>query len=250
MLEYARSQDIAAHDRQRRGGCGGLGLFDNAADAADREPGRFNLDNAVFLGVAPWHVFYTQHAAAMKFVGRRHLLQTGHLGIDKIIGKMHKKGLLAHCGFGAQHGVAQTQRRRLADIDTGGIGGQHAANLARQVGFTLRLQQLFEFLIGVEMIFNGALGSAGDEYQALRAGSQRLLDGILDEWLIDHRQHFLGTGFGGRQESRAATGHRENGGSDLALHGRMGLQQQLIEASIASVIGQVCIPAYPENPVT
>ena len=73
--------------------------------------------------------------------------------------------------------------------------------------FALRLQHGLEFGVTVEMIFDGALGTAGDENQCVGAGRQRLVDRILNERLVDDRQHFLRAGLGDRKEARAASGN-------------------------------------------
>ena len=180
--------------------------------------GDSHFDDAVLVGVAARHVFHAQHAAAVKGIGSRHLLEAGFARVDQVVGQVHEERLLAYRRLGAQHRVAEPQRRRLADIDAGGVARQHAADLAQQLGLALGLEQLLEFLVGIEVILDGALGSAGDEHQALRAGGQRLLDRVLDQRLVDHRQHLLRAGLGGRQEARTAPGDREYRCSDFALH--------------------------------
>ena len=67
------------------------------------------------------------------------------------------------------------------------------------------------------MILDGALGCAGDEDEPPRPGSQGLFDGVLNEWLIDDRQHLLGTCLGRRKKARAAPGHRENSRTNSRL---------------------------------
>src|SRR5699024_2939225 len=42
------------------------------------------------------------------------------------------------------------------------------------------------------------------------AGIHRFVHRILDQRTIQHRQHFLGHRLGGRQKTRAQTGHGEN----------------------------------------
>ena len=50
------------------------------------------------------------------------------------------------------------------------------------------------------MIFDGVLAAAGDEDDVLDAGRDGLLDAVLDDRLVDERQHLLGLRLGGRQE--------------------------------------------------
>jgi len=120
----------------------------------------------------------------------------------------------ARCTKSAEHCVSEPERRRLADVDTGGVRGQHAAQLVEQVALALLLQHELELLVGVEVVLDGALGGTGDEHQALRAGSERFLDRILDKWLVDHRQHLFRACLGRRQEARAAARHRKHRGAD------------------------------------
>ncbi len=61
------------------------------------------------------------------------------------------------------------------------------------------------------MVFDGSLGGAGDEHQAAGAGLQSLLDGILDQGLVDDREHLLRTRLGRREEARTPTGHWKHG---------------------------------------
>ncbi len=122
---------------------------------------------------------------------------------------MHEEWLRPDRRLRAQHRVAQPQGRGLADIDAGGVRGQHAADLVQQIALALGLQQMLEFLVGIEMILDGPLGGAGDEHQLARTGQQRLLHCVLDQRLVHHRQHFLGAGLGGGQKSGAASRDRE-----------------------------------------
>ena len=53
------------------------------------------------------------------------------------------------------------------------------------------------------------------------AGRDRLLDAVLNDRLVDERQHFLGLRFGRREEAGAETGGREDGFADDGRHGRI-----------------------------
>ena len=67
----------------------------------------------------------------------------------------------------------------------------------------------FELELAVEMILDDALVAAGDEDEMLDAGLARLIDRILDQRPVDDRQHFLGHGLGGGQETGSESGDRE-----------------------------------------
>src|SRR3546814_15757273 len=65
------------------------------------------------------------------------------------------------------------------------------------------------------MVLDRGLAAAGDEDQLLDPGVARLVDRILDERLVDDRQHFLRHRLGGRQEP----GPEATDGEDRLTHG-------------------------------
>ena len=60
------------------------------------------------------------------------------------------------------------------------------------------------------MILDDALVAPGDEDEVLDAGLARLVDDVLDQRPVDHRQHLLGHGLGGGQEPGAEAGDGKN----------------------------------------
>ena len=75
-------------------------------------------------------------------------------------------------------------------------------------------QRALELELAVEMVLDHALVAAGDEDEMLDAGLARLVDDVLDQRPVDHRQHLLRHGLGGGQEAGAEPGDRENGFAD------------------------------------
>jgi hypothetical protein len=59
------------------------------------------------------------------------------------------------------------------------------------------------------VVLDRALVAAGDEDHLAHAGGVGLLDRVLDQRLVHHRQHLLGLRLGGGQEARAEAGHGE-----------------------------------------
>ena len=217
VLEDRRRQHVTAHHRKVGGRLRGLGFLNDAAHAAGRRTVALHLHDAVFFGLAARHHLHAKDTRALGLVHLRHLRQAGDFAADQVIGQVHEERFGADRRLRAQHRVAETQRGRLADVDARGVGGQHAAQLVEQVALALLLEHGLELLVGVEVVLDGALGGAGDEHQAARAGGQRLLDGVLDQWLVNHRQHLLRARLGRRQEARAAPGHRKHRGADHRL---------------------------------
>jgi hypothetical protein len=128
---------------------------------------------------------------------------------------MHEERFIPHSRLRAQHGMSKPKWSGLTDVDAGCRSRQHAAQLFCQVGFALRIQQFLEFGIGVEVILDGTLGSAGDEHQPRGASCQCFLDCVLDQRLVHHRQHFLGAGLGGGQKPCAPPRYRKYSCPDL-----------------------------------
>ena len=78
--------------------------------------------------------------------------------------------------------------------------------------FFLRdFEEVFEFEADVEMIFNGGFAAAGHHNNVGDAGMNGLFDAVLDDGLVDKRQHLFRLGLGGGKETGSETGGRENG---------------------------------------
>ena len=68
------------------------------------------------------------------------------------------------------------------------------------------------------MIVDRALAPARDEEELLDAGRLGLLDCVMNQRLVDYRQHFFGHRLGRRQKPGAQPGDRENGLADKFVH--------------------------------
>ncbi len=64
------------------------------------------------------------------------------------------------------------------------------------------------------MLDNRGLAAAGDEDQLLDPSLARLVDRVLDQRPVDHRQHLLGDRLGCGQEPGAKPGDGEHGLAD------------------------------------
>ena len=73
------------------------------------------------------------------------------------------------------------------------------------------VQGMLELELAVEMVLDDGLVAAGDENEMLDAGLARLVDDMLDQRPVDHRQHLLRHGLGGGQEAGAEAGDGEDG---------------------------------------
>jgi hypothetical protein len=79
----------------------------------------------------------------------------------------------------------------------------HRAHDVQQGGLAAGLELAFELVGGVVVVLDGALVAAGHEDHVADARGVGLFHGVLDQRLVDHRQHFLGLCLGGGQKAGA-----------------------------------------------
>ncbi len=151
----------------------------------------------------------------------RHLLQAGFLGVDEVVGEVDEERLVADRRARAEHRMPEPERRGLADVDAASVRGHDAAHGREQFLLALRLEFLLELVVGVEMVLDGALRRAGDEDELVGARRQGLLGRVLDEGLVDDRQHLLGARLRRRQEAGAAAGDWKYGRPDACHSGSL-----------------------------
>jgi hypothetical protein len=69
----------------------------------------------------------------------------------------------------------------------------------------------FQLIGDVEMVDQRGLAAAGDQAELVDPGGARLVHRVLDQRLVDDREHLLGHRFRGRQEPRAEPGDGQHG---------------------------------------
>ena len=119
-----------------------------------------------------------------------------------------------------QHRVAKAERLALSHVSE----VDHVRDLA-DLGelFTLatRLQERFELDRHVEMILDGVLAPARDEDDIRDTGGDCLFDAVLNDWLVDEREHLLRLRLGRRKETGTQAGNGKDGLADGRIHARM-----------------------------
>ncbi|MNN40314.1 hypothetical protein D3C81_1543850 [compost metagenome] len=90
-----------------------------------------------------------------------------------------------------------------------GAGVDELAGAGQELLFLGAANLVLELVADIEVVFQRALAPAGHDRHVLQTGVPCFFNGVLDQWLVDDRQHFLGHGFGCRQETRAIAGSGE-----------------------------------------
>ena len=125
--------------------------------------------------------------------------------------EQQRERLVPHQLARAPHGVSETERQLLTG-EACGAGHRQVARQRLEIRMPLALDQcVLEFELPVEVILDHALVAAGDEDEMLDAGLARLVNDVLDQRPIEHRQHFLGHRLGRGEEPGAQPGHGKNG---------------------------------------
>jgi hypothetical protein len=106
--------------------------------------------------------------------------------------------------------MAQAQGLGLAHVDALHVVGLDAAHHLQQFLLVGLFQGYLEFVGHVKVILDRPLVTASHKDHFAHAGSVSFFHRILDQRFVHHRQHLLGLGLGGGQESGSETCHGEN----------------------------------------
>jgi hypothetical protein len=216
VMKDARREHIATHNRQCRSRRPGLGLLDGGRNRRHATSRGTCLDDAPAADVLGRYRHDADHRAALLLRNLGHLLHHGFFGVDKVVGEEDGERLIANDRRRAQHGVAESQRLRLANENAVDPGRRRALDLLQQIGLVAKRELVLELVGLVEMILDRALVASRDEDHVGDAGSRRFFDRVLDQRLVDDRQHLLRARLGGRKEAGAHPRYREHGLRDFA----------------------------------
>ena len=164
------------------------------------------------------HIHHSNHVAGL--VGVDHFLHAAGPE-DQVVGKENGNRLGTDKMARAPDRMAEPCRLLLADIEDRSGVVQHVLDQVQRLVLALCGKGLLQLEGMVEMVLDGCLVAAGNEDEFLDARFRSLLDRILDQGLVDDRQHFLGHRLCRGEKPRAKTAHRKNGlldhGSILAI---------------------------------
>src|SRR5215472_5712956 len=211
VMEDARREHVATHHGEGRRCSSRLRLLHDSGNAAQAPPGIRRFDDAIARHVCGGYRHHPDHGILLAGRNLGHLLHHRNFRVDKVVGEQHGERLAADYRFGTEHRVTQTQRLGLADVDEVDAARQHGVYRLEQLGLAARSKLGLQLVGLVEMILDGALVAARDEDHVGDAGRGGLLHRILDQRLVDHRQHFLGACFRYRQKPAAEAGDGKYG---------------------------------------
>src|SRR5574340_518033 len=120
---------------------------------------------------------------------------------------------MAHELLRHEHGVAETELLLLAHVgDLGEVAD--VPDLPEHLDVAALLEEMLELVVEVEVVLDRPLLAARDDDDLLDAGGNGLLDRVLDDRLVDERQHLLRLRLGRGKEARTPAGGGEHGLSD------------------------------------
>ena len=172
--------------------------------------GRLGIDDAVAAGLLGRDLHHRDDRAVRLVVGVDELADARPVADDDVVGQDDRERLVADEVLGHQHGVAEAELLLLADVgDLGEVADR--ADLPEHLDVALLLEQVLELVGEVEVVLDRPFLAGGDDDDLLDPGRHGLLDRVLDDRLVDERQHLLGLGLGGREEAGAPAGGGEDG---------------------------------------
>ena len=178
-----------------------------------RRGGRVDGDDAVARDLVARHALDGEHRAVDALEHVDHLLDRRRVRVDHVVAQDDGERLVADELARDEHGVAEAERLALADV--GEVDQvRDLADLGELLALAARLEKRLELDRDVEVILDRVLAAAGDEDDVVDAGGDRFLDAVLDDRLVDERQHLLRLRLGGRQEPGAEAGGGEDGFAD------------------------------------
>ena len=91
----------------------------------------------------------------------------------------------------------------------------HRFDFGEQLVLAAIVQRSFELCRSIEVIEDRVLSLRRHDDELVESGVDRFLDSVLQDRLIDERQHFLRNDFRRRKEARAEAGAGENAGAEF-----------------------------------
>lgn len=184
--------------------------------AVSGTPGRHDAVPADFL---VRDFLHAQHGALALLVDMNQLCEPRNRSVDDFVAEDDGERLVADQVLGAEDGMAQPQRFGLADI-TEVRQVRNMPDLVKDLPLAAALEIFFEFERAVEVIFDRTFSSSGNDDDVFDAGCDGLLHDVLNQRLVDQREHLFGRGFGSGEKACAQSSSGNNGLTYIHAHHR------------------------------
>src|SRR5918999_4909902 len=140
QLEDAVGEHVAADHREVRGRVLRRGLLDDAVDTRAVALHLIDGDDAVALRLVARHLLHAEERALFALENLGHARHRRRLGVHEVVGEDDRERIVAHHRLGDEHGVAQAERLRLADVDAAHALRQHRAHHVEKLVLVLALE--------------------------------------------------------------------------------------------------------------
>ena len=162
---------------------------------------RLDRDHAVARNLIARNAFDRQHRAVQALEHVNELFDRRRVGIDHVVAQDDGERLVADQLARHQHRMPETERFALPDV--GEVDHvRDLADLGELLSFAAGFEKRFEFDGDVEMIFDRILPAARDQDDVVDTCRDGFLDAVLNDRLVDQREHLLGLRFGCGKEPR------------------------------------------------
>ena len=211
LVEHAGRQHVAAGDAQaRRRASRARASRRSGSTSIRRSLDRRARRRCRSAACARRHFLHGEDRGAPAANCSTICVSTGGAADHQVVGQQDGERLVADQAARAQHGVAQAERLRLAHVEhsmSSGLTLTHHARAARACPLASRLASSSKVMSKWSSM--ARLWRPVTKIMSPDAGGVGLLDGVLDQGLVDDRQHLLGLRLGGGEKAGAEAGHRE-----------------------------------------
>ena len=185
-------------------------LFHDGMDLPGLPIECFRRHDAIAASLCMRHILHCHRTATIGLHMIHHLLErTITATPDQIVGQQYREWCITDHGFCTQHRMPQSQSFGLRHEHRTHAFRQHITDQLQLFVLAGFLQFLLQLIGLVEIVSHRVLVAIGDKYQGVATRGNCLIHRVLDQRPIHDRQHFLGDGLGGGQESSPKAGNRK-----------------------------------------
>ncbi len=236
--ENFRGQDIASDDREIRR-CVGRGRFlHQIVDAVEAIAHLARGDDAVPADFLLWYLLHTQDRAFALLVDMDQLGETGNGRVDDFVSEDDGERFVADQMLCAEDRMSESHGFRLPDVaKVGQIG--NVPHLIQHLALAAALQILFQLEGTVEVVFDRAFTSAGDDDDVFDARRDGFFDDVLNQRFVDQRKHLFGRSLGGGEKACTQSGCGNNSFTYIGSDHRAIVCEGVGEVKISSALYQM-----------